>query len=62
MLRGLRPGTEEAEWDRKYASVAARLEDLMELQRADPVADAARATKDDARLVQALLDGELDLR
>ncbi|MCH6472434.1 hypothetical protein [Sinomonas terrae] len=61
-LRELRPGLDEHEWERKYAPAAAQLEDLMDLQKAVAEDQAAQATEEDARLVRALLDGDLDLR
>lgn len=61
-LRELRPGLDDDEWETKYAPAAAQLEDLMDLQKAVAEDQAAHATEEDARLVRALLDGDLDLR
>ncbi|MBT2513152.1 hypothetical protein [Arthrobacter sp. ISL-30] len=50
-----------AEWDRRFAAAAARLEDVLHLQRADVPAEAERASAEDARLVRALLENELEI-
>lgn len=50
------------EWQRVYGRVSAQLDDLLRQQRTDPADAAAKATAEDADLVEALLDGRLDLR
>ena len=51
-----------AEWQQAYGRVSAQLEDLLRQQRTDPADAAAKATSEDSDLVEALLDGRLDLR
>ena len=50
------------QWDRKYGTALERLDDVLAQQRADVNLDAAKATTEDAILVEELLDGRLDLR
>jgi len=60
-LRARRTEITPSEWDRRFASAAARLEDVLQLQRADVQAEAGRASAEDARLVRALLENELEI-
>ncbi|GAP60820.1 conserved hypothetical protein [Arthrobacter sp. Hiyo1] len=60
-LRGRRSEMAPSEWDRRFAPPAARLEDVLQLQRADVQAEAGRVSADDTRLVRALLENELEI-
>lgn len=49
------------EWDQTYGSAAEQLEDLLRQQGVVPAEAAALATVQDSELIEALLDGKLDL-
>ncbi|MFK4297671.1 hypothetical protein ABH924_002827 [Arthrobacter sp. GAS37] len=60
-LRARRTEMTPPEWDRRFAPAADRLDDVLRLQRADVPAEAGRASTEDARLVRALLENELEI-
>jgi hypothetical protein len=60
-LRQRRTEMTPTEWARRFAATAARLEDVLQLQRADVPVEAGRASADDAALVRALLENELEI-
>ncbi|MFB9820976.1 hypothetical protein [Arthrobacter ramosus] len=60
-LRARRTEITPSEWDRRFAPAADRLDDVLQLQRADVQAGAGRASAEDARLVRALLENELEI-
>jgi len=49
-------------WKQLYGTAAEQLDDLLKQQRADVAAAASQATDEDSILIEALLDGRLDLR
>ncbi|MEA5456794.1 hypothetical protein SPF06_18885 [Sinomonas sp. JGH33] len=51
-----------SEWEARYATAHEQLTDLLDRQHADPEAAAKKATDEDGRLVELLLDRGLDLR
>ena len=62
---GWRPFQDELprqRWQQLYGTAAEQLDDLLKQQQADVAAAASRATGEDAALVEALLNGRLDLR
>lgn len=49
-------------WKQLYGTAAEQLDDLLKQQRADVAAAASQAMDEDSTLIEALLDGRLDLR
>lgn len=60
-LQDLKSKIDDDDWQRKFQQPAARLKDLLDLQGADPNAEASRATAEDVTNIRALIEGDLDL-
>jgi hypothetical protein len=60
-LRERRAEIMPSEWERRFGPASAQLEDVLTLQHADIASEAARASDEDARLIRALLENELEI-
>lgn len=61
-IHARRASMDEAEWNTRFADASARLHDLLERQQADVASSASRATEEQRRVAELLVDGRLELR